>query len=72
MAPKLPYRESPPFRAGEEVNLINYYGSKMLHQQGLSIDDVVGYRILDLDEEPEFRKQRENKYATVVRYYTKK
>ena len=39
---------------------------------GKSIDDVVGYRILDIDEEIEFREQCGNKYATVVRYYAKK
>ena len=39
---------------------------------GKSIDDVVDYRILDIDEEIEFREQCGNKYATVVRYYAKK
>ncbi|MDP3699079.1 MAG: hypothetical protein Q8R47_05835 [Nanoarchaeota archaeon] len=53
-------------------SLIYYLGSRHLSRQGLSMDEVVGYRVLDLDEEPEFRQQYRNEYATVVRYYAKK
>jgi len=51
---------------------IYYLGSRHLDRQDLSIDDVVGYRILDANEEPEFRQQLKNEYATLVRYYGKK
>lgn len=47
-------------------------GSRMLSAYGKSLDDVVGYRILNVDEEQEFRKDCGNEYATVVRYYAKK
>ena len=49
-----------------------FFGSRMLSIYEKSLDDVVGYRVLNADEEPEFRKDCGNKYATVVRYYTKK
>jgi len=63
-----------PFQAAAStfLGVVYYHGSKMLQQNGKSIDDVVGYRILGIDEEPEFREQCGNKYATVVRYYAKK
>ena len=55
---------------------IYHFGSRMLQAYQKSLDDVVGYRILDADEEPEFRKQYGNKYGNkygnVVRYYAKK
>jgi len=54
------------------LGFVKYQGSKMLQQNGGSIDEVVGYRVLGLDEEPEFRKQCGNRYATVVCYYGKK
>lgn len=54
-------------------------GSSMLQALGKSIDDVVGYRILDLDEEQEFRRRcaeesRNPDYFSMpmVRYYKKK
>src|SRR3989344_5646052 len=48
------------------------FGSRMLSAYGKSLDEVVGYRVLDIDEESEFRKQCKNEYATVIRYYAKK
>ena len=51
---------------------IYYYGSRMLEGCGKSIDDAVGYRVLDMDEEQEFRERCGNKYATIVCYYAKK
>ncbi len=51
---------------------IYHFGSRMLNQHGMSLDDVVGYRILEQDEELEFRRECGNEYATVVRYYGKK
>ena len=49
-----------------------YFGSRMLRMYERSLDDVVGYRVLDMDEEPEFRKDCENQYAIAVRYYAQK
>ena len=51
---------------------IYHFGSRMLSAYKRSLDEVVGYRLLDANEEVEFRKQCKNEYATVVRYYTKK
>ena len=48
------------------------FDSRMLSMYGKFIDDVVGYRVLDPDEEPEFRKQCKEEYTTVVCYYAKK
>jgi len=53
-------------------SLIQYLGFKMLCAQGLSIDDTVGYRILDADEELQFRQDCGNQYSTVIQYYRKK
>jgi len=61
-----------PAAASTFLGSVKYQGSKMLQQNGKSLDEVVGYRILDLEEEPEFRKKCRNQYATVVRYYAKK
>lgn len=47
-------------------------GSRMLAAYETSLDDIVGYRILDADEELEFRKNCGNQYPTVVQYYGKK
>ena len=47
-------------------------GSRMLGAYGRSLDEAVGYRVLDADEELEFRKDCGNEYATIVRYYAKK
>jgi len=55
-----------------DPSLIYYLGSRHLDRQGLSIDNAVGYRILGPDEEPKFRQQLRNDYATVVQYYGKK
>ena len=52
--------------------MIRRNAGSMLAVLGKSIDDVVGYRVLDIDEESEFRKQCKNEYATVIRYYAKK
>ncbi len=61
------------------LGFVKYHGSKMLQQNGSSIDDVIGYRVLDADEEQEFRQQCANerndpRYLTmpVVRYYKQK
>lgn len=48
------------------------FGSRMLGAYGKSLDDVVGYRVLDADEELEFRQDCRNQYPTVVQYYEKK
>ena len=47
-------------------------GSRMLSAYGKSLDEVVGYRILDQVEEPEFRRDCGDEYATVICYYMKK
>jgi len=62
----------PQAAASTFLGFVKYKGSNMLQQNGKSIEDVVGYRILGIDEELEFRDQCGNKYATVVRYYAKK
>lgn len=56
---------------------IYYFGSHMLQTSQKSLDDVVGYRVLDADEEKEFRQQCAEKdpsylYRPLVRYYIKK
>lgn len=51
---------------------VYHNGTRMLDHYGMSLDDVVGYRVLDTDEEPEFRKDCGNEYATVVCFYTMK
>ncbi len=51
---------------------IYYYGAQMLTQYGKSLEDVVGYRILDVDEEIEFREKCGNMSALVVGYYSRK
>ncbi|MEK6900281.1 MAG: hypothetical protein AABX05_04100 [Nanoarchaeota archaeon] len=53
---------------------IYHYGSRMLRQYGMSLDDIVGYRILDADEEIKFRQECAEKNPSylclpVVRYY---
>jgi len=48
------------------------FGSRMLRMYGKSIDDAVGYRVLDADEELQFRRDCGNQYSTVVQYYGKK
>ncbi len=55
-----------------EKPAIYYFGSQMLAQHGKSLEDVVGYRILNLDEEVEFRKENGNLSGVVVCYYGKK
>lgn len=64
--------------AADEIMILRNAGS-MLSKLGKSLDEVVGYRILDADEEQEFRRQcteqRDNpRYLQmpVVRYYGKK
>ncbi|MEK6939758.1 MAG: hypothetical protein AABX31_03450 [Nanoarchaeota archaeon] len=52
-------------------SMIRRNAGSMLAVLGKSIDELVGYRVLDIDEEPEFRKQC-GQYATVVRYYARK
>lgn len=56
--------------AADEL-LIYYFGSRMMRQYGRNIDDVVGYRIVDNDEEKEFRGQC-GTAGVVVRYYVTK
>lgn len=54
---------------------VYYFGSRMLsdyYGKTISLDDVVGYRVLDHNEEVEFREEIGDKYAAVVRYYVKK
>ena len=51
----------------DELN-VYYSGSKMLNSYGLSLDNVIGYRILELDEETEFRQECSCS-GQVVRYY---
>lgn len=62
----------------DEIMILRNAGS-MLSKLGKSIDEVVGYRVLDLDEEQEFRRQCANErsdsrylHMPVVRYYGKK
>ncbi len=69
----------PYLMAAADALMILRNGSSMLQALGKSLDDVVGYRILDLDEEQEFRRrcaeERKNSgYLSmpVVRYYEKK
>lgn len=64
--------------AADELMIRRNAGS-MLAVLGKSIDDVVGYRVLDLKEEQEFRKRcaEEKKdpsylHMPLVRYYAKK
>lgn len=56
---------------------IYHFGSRMLSNYGLSLDDAVGYRVLDADEELEFREEcgkndLRNGMMPVVRYYGRK
>lgn len=51
---------------------IYYFGSRMLESQQKSLDQIVGYRVLGQDEEPEFRKQLGYKSAIVICYYGNK
>jgi len=51
----------------DELN-VYYFGSRMLRDYGRSLDDVIGYRILGLDEETEFRQEC-SCFGQVVRYY---
>lgn len=62
-----------PVMISEPVDKLNiyYFGSRMLRQFGKSLDDVVGYRILDPEEEPEFRKECGKFSLIVVKYYQK-
>ncbi len=55
-----------------EKPAIYYFGSQMLAQHGKSLEDAVGYRILDLDEEIEFRRENGDRSGVVVCYYGKK
>lgn len=51
---------------------VYHFGSRMLsnyYGKTISLDDVVGYRVLDQNEEVEFREEIGGKDATVVRYY---
>lgn len=50
---------------------ICHFGSRMLSHYGKSIDDVVGYRVLDADEDMEFRNKCKNPNSPVVKYYGK-
>ncbi|HLD39613.1 MAG TPA: hypothetical protein VJB13_00565 [Candidatus Nanoarchaeia archaeon] len=62
-----------PFMVSDnDPSLIYNIGAKMLQQQGFSLDDVVGYRVLDMTEELEFRRRCQYRHSTVVRYYAKK
>ena len=63
---------SPFMVPGGNKSYIHYFGSRMLDQYGKSLQDVVGYRIVDSDEEREFREQCYMKYPTVVCYYGNK
>ncbi|MEK6905657.1 MAG: hypothetical protein AABX24_04615 [Nanoarchaeota archaeon] len=56
---------------------IYHFGSRMLRAYQKSLDDVIGYRVLDADEEKEFRQQCAEKdrsylHRPLVRYYSKK
>lgn len=51
----------------DELN-VYHFGSRMLNYYGQSLDDVIGYRILELDEETEFRQECSCS-GQVVRYY---
>lgn len=59
--------------AADKLN-IYHYGSRMLGQYGMSLDDIAGYRILDADEEKKFRQECAEKnpsylHLPVVQYY---
>ena len=56
---------------GDNLDIF-YYGSRMLADYGKSLDDVVGYRILESSEEKAFRDECKNASPIVVRYYGKK
>ena len=49
-----------------------HFGSRMLRTYGKSLEEVVGYRVLDADEELQFRRDCGNQYPTVVQYYGQK
>jgi len=48
---------------------IYHLGSRMLRTVGLSLDDVVGYRILDLSGESELRKRWGRESNPIACYY---
>ena len=48
---------------------IYYFGSQMLARHGKSLEDVMGYRILGVDEEGEFRRECGDVSAMIVCYY---
>ena len=45
------------------------FGSRMLNQYGFSFDAVVGYRVLDMSEELDFRKECKDMISPIVVYY---
>jgi len=51
---------------------IYHFGSQMLAQCDKSLDDVVGYRVLEADEGVEFRRKCGNESAMVVCYFKKR
>ena len=60
-----------PSAHADKLSIYNF-GSRMLNDyygQEKSLDDVVGYRVLDSDEEVEFREEIGNKDYVIVRYY---
>ncbi len=64
---------SPVIMATADMLNVCYYASRMLGAYGKSIDDVVGYRVVGLDEEVEFREacaqDGTSKNLPIVRYY---
>ncbi|MEK6863412.1 MAG: hypothetical protein AABW53_01820 [Nanoarchaeota archaeon] len=70
---------SPVMMSAADKLSIYHLDSSMLQSLGKSLDEVVGYRVLDADEEKEFRQQcAEEKndpgylHMPVVRYYGRK
>ncbi len=57
-----------------EADILYIYsnGHKMLSQYGISLDNIVGYRVLDSNEEQEFRKLCQDEYSPIVRFYSDK
>lgn len=58
-----------------ESGRINYYAGKILLQKGISLDEAVGYRFLEQDEEQELREEcvrQGHQHPLIVRYYGKK
>jgi hypothetical protein len=48
---------------------VYHFGSRMLRQYGRSLSEVVGYRIVEVNEEEEFRKECLPNTGSVVKYY---